>query len=120
MARRQTYLVKGKRYGVNDKKTPAEAKATIAKREKEFDAAAKKAKGGEEEEFVEANDLGPGISPDALPDDFPGLRYLREAGYTTYTSLAELAGEYSTIRGIGDATAEDITAYLEDRESEEG
>jgi hypothetical protein len=44
-----------------------------------------------------------------LPDDFPGVEHLREAGYDTLESVRELSKEeIIALKGIGPATAEKI------------
>lgn len=112
----RTYLIKGKRYKANDKKAPAEVKATIKKREAEFG-------GVTQGEPISASEIGTkyeNVEDDSLPGDFPGARALGQAGYTTFTALAELAGDYESVKGIGPETAADIEAYLQDREAQEG
>lgn len=49
-----------------------------------------------------------------LPDDFPGVTNLRDAGITTYAKVRAVADkdELTTIPGIGQATADKIKAAL--------
>lgn len=48
-----------------------------------------------------------------LPDGFPGLAALEEAGITTYAGVRK-AGDLTEIAGIGEATAEAIKAAMEE------
>lgn len=52
------------------------------------------------------------VDLETLPDDFPGVDKLREAGITTYATVAEHLDALTDIKGIGDATAEKIRAAL--------
>lgn len=112
----RTYLIGGKRYKANDRTAPAEVKAKIKAREAEL---------GEptQEPFLRAAELGPryGEAPedDGLPEDFPGLKALAQAGITSFTALSELEGDYTSVRGVGDTTAGEIDTYLQDRENQE-
>lgn len=47
----------------------------------------------------------------ALPDDFPGVVYLLEAGIATYAQARKVE-DFTTIPGIGESTAEKIKAAL--------
>lgn len=47
-----------------------------------------------------------------LPDDFPHVENLREAGITTYAKVKALKGDYDSIEGIGEARGQDIDAAL--------
>lgn len=112
----RTYLHKGKRYKANDKKAPADVKALIKQREAEFG-------GVSQAEPISASEIGTkysNVEDDSLPGDFPGQRALAQAGYTTFTALAELGGDYESVKGIGPETSADIEAYLQDREAQEG
>lgn len=54
------------------------------------------------------------VDADDLPDDFPGLAALEAAGITTYSEL-EAVEDFTTIPGIGAATAAKITEALEEK-----
>lgn len=47
-----------------------------------------------------------------LPGDFPGRTALEAGGVTTYAKLRALNGDYTSIPGVGDATAQKITEAL--------
>jgi len=50
-----------------------------------------------------------------LPDNFPKVSLLREAGYITYRDLAgATSDELAAIRGIGEASLEDIAEAYAD------
>ena len=48
-----------------------------------------------------------------LPADFPGLRALHEAGIQTYEQVRAIE-DLTSIKGIGNATADAILAHLEE------
>ncbi len=51
-----------------------------------------------------------------LPEGFPGLAALSEAGVTSYGKLRTLKGDYTSIPGVGDATAAKIKEELGEEE----
>lgn len=75
------------------------------------------------EEAAAANDepeAEPADGPEPLPDNFPGRRYLVDAGLTTVEDVQDFVDEpnaYLTdIDGIGEQRAEDIQQRLEEKE----
>jgi hypothetical protein len=59
---------------------------------------------------------GNAVKSGKLPDNFPGVISLRDAGLTTYESLASKSLENLTaIKGIGNATGSAILAALAER-----
>jgi hypothetical protein len=121
MAKRpKTYLIDGQRYTVGQKGIPADAKKIMDAREKELSAADA---GTQSAAAITEKDIDTGLGTppvdDSLPADFPGLRSLQAAGYTTYTALGELEGDYQSVKGIGKETAEDIALALEERSQED-
>ena len=58
-------------------------------------------------------EAGTTVTNTPLPDDFPGVISLREAGLVTYESLADKTLENLTaIKGIGNSTGQQILAAL--------
>src|SRR5262245_33974056 len=64
-----------------------------------------------ESEPAGAEAEGEEVKKGRLPDDFPGIAALHEAGINTYTQLSKVA-DLTEIPGIGPATAEKIQAEL--------
>ncbi len=52
-------------------------------------------------------------APGQLPEDFPGIRALREAGIGSFEDLREI-NDLTSILGIGEATAMEIRNALRD------
>lgn len=92
-----------------DQKAAADAAVTAAEQaeaQKAVDAEA----ADEKEDAAEAPKTN-GSKSGPLPDDFPGVTALRDAGIKTYAQL-RAAGDVTQIPGIGDATAAKIKAAL--------
>ena len=67
--------------------------------------------------LVDDDEDGGGDEPPSGPltDDFPKVSLLREAGYDTYEDLAGATSEeLASIKGIGDASLEDIAEAYAD------